>query len=79
MTYPISSKLMLAIMVAITSTIQACKSRDATSRVQEVNSAIPERCVALRGNGTHIVAHVMDGEAVAGAEAELIDFGPACR
>jgi hypothetical protein len=59
MTYPISSKLMLAIMVTMTSIFHGCKSRDATSRVQDANSAIPERCVALRGNGTHIVAQVM--------------------
>ena len=59
MTNPISSKLMVFIMIAITATFQACKSRDATSRVQDANSAIPERCVALRGNGTHIVAQVM--------------------
>lgn len=37
----------------------SCKSKNPDSGLQEAVTSAPERCVALRGNGTHIVAHVM--------------------
>lgn len=37
----------------------SCKAKNPDATLQDMMTATPERCVALRGNGTHIVAHVM--------------------
>lgn len=39
--------------------LSGCKSRPSESSLQETSQGSLDRCVALRGNGTHIVAHVM--------------------
>lgn len=54
-----SSFKTVLIFLAIAAGLSACKARPSESSLRERAAGSPERCVALRGNGTHIVAHVM--------------------
>lgn len=50
---------LLLLGTALTLNVSACKIKNPEANLQEAVTPAPERCVALRGNGTHIVAHVM--------------------
>ena len=53
------SKFLPITIILITANQFACKSKNYQSTLEDLQTASPARCVALRGNGTHIVAHVM--------------------
>jgi hypothetical protein len=51
--------ILLLLGIALTLIVSTCKIKNPDASLQEAVTTSAERCVALRGNGTHIVAHVM--------------------